>query len=188
MYAIKVNVAIKVIDRTLTEKEMFNYLLYSCRHWKRCIIYFWKASIYQAPTTWNQLPVSVRHASSVCSFNSSLKTYLFSQTFSSVLLPWDVCVCVYACVCVCVCVGVWVCVCVIWIFDVMSTCMCKIVCKRLGLSFFRLGALSFHYYYYCTYSHQPHTLTSGFSQVQISRKYSWIQCKMRTLYKCQTQI
>jgi hypothetical protein len=42
---------------------------------------------YQAPTTWNQLPVSVRHASSVSSFKSSLKTYLFSQTFSSVPLP-----------------------------------------------------------------------------------------------------
>ena len=33
---------------------------------------------YQAPTTWNQLPASIRHASSVSSFKSSLKTLLFS--------------------------------------------------------------------------------------------------------------
>ena len=40
----------------------------------------------QAPATWNQLPVSVRHAASVSFFESSLKTFLFSKTFSSV--PW----------------------------------------------------------------------------------------------------
>ena len=47
-----------------------------------------------------QLPVSVHHSTSVSSFKSSLKTFLFSKTFSSVLLPWDtsVCVCVRVCV------------------------------------------------------------------------------------------
>ena len=49
----------------------------------------------------------------------------------------------------CWCLGQWWSVCVSWIFDVMFTCMCKIGCKRFGL-FFRLGALSFHYYYYCS--------------------------------------
>ena len=42
---------------------------------------------YQAQTTWNQLLASIRQASSVSSFNSSLKTFLFSNTFSSVPLP-----------------------------------------------------------------------------------------------------
>ena len=32
---------------------------------------------YQAPVIWNQLPVSVRHSTSVSSFKSSLKTFLF---------------------------------------------------------------------------------------------------------------
>ena len=46
-----------------------------------------------------QLTVSVHHSASVSSFKSSLKTFLFSKTFSSVLLPWDtsVCMCV-ACI------------------------------------------------------------------------------------------
>ena len=58
--------------------------------------------------TWNQLPVSVRHSTAVSSFESSLKTFLFLKTFSSVSLPG------YAtgvCVCVCVCVRVRVSVC-----------------------------------------------------------------------------
>ena len=42
---------------------------------------------YQAPVIWNQLPVSVRHSTSVSSFKSSLKTFLFLKTFSSVSLP-----------------------------------------------------------------------------------------------------
>ena len=42
---------------------------------------------YQAPVIWNQLPVSVRHSTSVSSFTSSLKTFLFLKTFSSVTLP-----------------------------------------------------------------------------------------------------
>ena len=32
---------------------------------------------YQTPAFWNQLPVSVRHSTSVSSFKSSLKTFLF---------------------------------------------------------------------------------------------------------------
>ena len=42
---------------------------------------------YQAPVIWNQLPVSVRHSTSVSSFKSSLKNFLFLKTFSSVSLP-----------------------------------------------------------------------------------------------------
>ena len=42
---------------------------------------------YQAPTTWNKLPASIRHTSSDSSFKSSLKIFLFSKTFSSVPLP-----------------------------------------------------------------------------------------------------
>ena len=74
----------------------------------------WSAPFsYHAPVIWNQLPVSVRHSTSVSSFKSSLKTFLFLKTFSSVSLPWyatGVCVCV--CVCVCVRVRARVCVCV----------------------------------------------------------------------------
>ena len=75
---------------------------------------------YQAPTTWNKLPASIRHASSVSSFKSSLKTFLFSKTFSSVPLPWGACVCQGMCLCVRVCasVGAYVCCLCIWIFDV----------------------------------------------------------------------
>ena len=42
---------------------------------------------YQAPVIWNQLPVSARYSTSVNSFKSSLKIFLFSKTFSSVSLP-----------------------------------------------------------------------------------------------------
>ena len=60
---------------------------------------------YQTPVIWNQLPVSVRHSTSVSSFNSSLKTFLFLKTFSSVSVPYcpDMrLVCARARVCVCV--------------------------------------------------------------------------------------
>ena len=50
---------------------------------------------YQAPTTWNQFPVSVCHATCVSSFKSSLKTILLSKAFSSVPLLQDVSVCVH---------------------------------------------------------------------------------------------
>ena len=39
---------------------------------------------YQAPRIWNKFPASICHASSVRSFKSSLKTFLFSKTVSSV--------------------------------------------------------------------------------------------------------
>ena len=42
---------------------------------------------YQAPVIWNQLPVSVCHSASVSSFKSSLKTFFFLKTFSSVSFP-----------------------------------------------------------------------------------------------------
>ena len=42
---------------------------------------------YHAPTTWNKPPTAIRHVSSVSSFRSSLKTFLFSKTCSSVPLP-----------------------------------------------------------------------------------------------------
>ena len=68
----------------------------------------------------------VTHAFSVSSFKSSLKTFLFSKTFSSVHLPWgaSVCqgVCLYADVllCIYVCASGRACVCClcIWAFDV----------------------------------------------------------------------
>ena len=41
---------------------------------------------YQAPVNWNQLPVSVHHSTSVSSFISSLKIFLFLKTVSSVPL------------------------------------------------------------------------------------------------------
>ena len=89
---------------------------------------------YQAPVIWNQIRVSVRHSTSVSSFKSSLKTFLFLKTFSSVSLPWCatgvcVCVCVWVCVracvraCVCVCVCMYVCVCVC-----VYVCVCVCVC------------------------------------------------------------
>ena len=61
-----------------------------------------------------QLLVSVRHSTSVSSCKSSLKTFLSSETFSSVPLPYYttlcVCLCVRALACARVCVCVWVCV------------------------------------------------------------------------------
>ena len=80
---------------------------------------------YQAPTTWNKVPASIRHASSVSSFKSSLKILLFSRTFSSVPLPRGACMsrCVFVCVCVgaCVCVHAWgACVCCLCVWTFMS--------------------------------------------------------------------
>ena len=37
---------------------------------------------YQASVIWNQLPVSVRHSTSVSSFKSALKTFLFLKTIT----------------------------------------------------------------------------------------------------------
>ena len=63
---------------------------------------------YQAPTTWNKLPASIRHASSVMSFKSSLKTFLFLKNFFNPLALRCLCVsrCVFVCECVIVCVQV----------------------------------------------------------------------------------
>ena len=58
---------------------------------------------YQAPTTWNQLPASIHQASSVSSFKSSSKTFLFLQTSSSAAPPWGSCACQGVCLCVGVC-------------------------------------------------------------------------------------
>lgn len=63
---------------------------------------------YQAPASWSQLPVSICHASFVSSFKSSLKTFLFSQPFSSV--PFSLNKCGWVGVCnVCECIQVFVC-------------------------------------------------------------------------------
>ena len=64
-----------------------------------------------------QLPASIRHASSVSSFKSSLKTFLFSKTFSSVPLPWGACVRQGVFVCMCVCMRVWVRVFAVCVFE-----------------------------------------------------------------------
>ena len=69
-----------------------------------------------------KLPVSVHHSTSVSSFKSSLKTFLFLKTFSSVSLPLyatGVRVCVCVCVCVCACARLHVCA---------SLCVCVRVC------------------------------------------------------------
>ena len=63
---------------------------------------------YQAPTTWNKLPASIRYESSVSSFKASLKTSLFENFFLSP--PALRCLCMSRCVfvsvsvCLCVCV------------------------------------------------------------------------------------
>ena len=106
---------------SIRKEKKLDYLCHmSPFHWPfRCKSCGQRSFSYQAPVIWNQLPVSVRHSTSVSSFKSSLKTFLFLKTFSPVSLPWNatgVCVCVCACVRarVCVCESVWayVCVCV----------------------------------------------------------------------------
>ena len=61
---------------------------------------------FQAPVIWNQLPVSAHHSTSVSSYKSSLKTFLFLKTFffSLIALICDWCVCVHVCKSVRVCV------------------------------------------------------------------------------------
>ena len=73
------------------------------------------------PHKWNSLPQDLRHCSALSSFKSKLKTFLFSQYFSSQLISVPslcysrVCsVCFNVCVCVCVdlscimCLDVWI--------------------------------------------------------------------------------
>ena len=57
---------------------------------------------YQVAAVWNQLSISVHHSTSVSSFRSYMKAFLFSKIFFSVPFPWDKCVCV--------CMRVWGCV------------------------------------------------------------------------------
>ena len=73
---------------------------------------------YQAPTTRNKLPASIRHASSASSFKSSLKTFLFSKTFSSVL--WGAGVCQ----------GVRLCFCVLVLVHMFAVCVCEILMSK----------------------------------------------------------
>ena len=88
--------------------------------------------------TRDKKPVSVRHSTSVNSFKSFLKTFLFLKEpfFSRIALICDWCVC--GCVCVCVCVSVCVCVCVRARACVrVQVCVCACVCA------FMLYALNF---------------------------------------------
>ena len=76
----------------------------------------------QAPTTRNKLPASICHTSSVSSFKSSLKPFLFSKIFLF-SLPALRCLCVSRCMFVCMYVCVYVCVCL---------CVCACVCAIVG--------------------------------------------------------
>ena len=67
-------------------------------------------------------------------FKSSLKTFLFSKTFSSVPLPWDTSVCVCACVCVCM----------LYALNLKKYVHLKKCVSAYGQC--GLGALSTHYY------------------------------------------
>ena len=53
-----------------------------------------RAFSYAAPTVWNTLPYEIRSSNTISSFKSSLKTYLFQQSY-------------WLCVCVCVWGGTW---------------------------------------------------------------------------------
>ena len=90
------------------------------------------SSSYQAPTNWNQLPVSVHHSTSVHFFQIFIEFFLSFQNllFSPIAIRYEcVCVCVCAracvrvrvCVCACVCVCVYSC-CMHWI---LTICICK---------------------------------------------------------------
>ena len=70
-----------------------------------------RCSSYHAPTSWHQPPVSVRHATSVSSFKSSLKTFLPQQQQNQTkrtnkkltVLHFSACLpaCLFACLSVC---------------------------------------------------------------------------------------
>ena len=102
---------------------------------------------YIGPVIWNSLSFSVRHATSLSSFKSKLKTYLFSSAYwflAFFLLfpsnPWLLCLCFYGvcvCVCVCVCVrvrvGVWGC---LWV----CACGCgMLICFVSALGSHEMG-------------------------------------------------
>ena len=70
---------------------------------------------YIGPVIWNSLSFSVRHATTLSTFKSKLKTHLFSSAYWFLALfllfpsnPWLLCLCFCAFVYVCVCA--WVCV------------------------------------------------------------------------------
>ena len=65
------------------------------RHPNTNLLHYFQQSVLlsPAPATWNQLPVSVHGATSVSSLKSALKTFFFSETFSSVPLLWGTSVC-----------------------------------------------------------------------------------------------
>ena len=46
---------------------------------KRCLLTLWRCTGLLVLTTWNQLPLPLRQASSLQSFRSNLKTHLFPQ-------------------------------------------------------------------------------------------------------------
>ena len=62
---------------------------------------------YQAQAVLSQLPVSVCHSTSVSSFKSSMKPFLFQKPFLQSHSP-DIRLCVCVCVCVCVCCMCWI--------------------------------------------------------------------------------
>ena len=77
----------------------------------------------QAPTTWNKVHASIRHASSVSFFQIFLKNLsLFENVFFSLpalrclFMSRCVFVCVRACVCVCVCACARACMCLPFVY------------------------------------------------------------------------
>ena len=89
---------------------------------------------YIGPVIWNSLSFSVRHATSLSSFKSKVKTHFFSSAYwflAFFLLfpsnPWLLCLC-FCGVCVCGWVEcLWVCV-RVWVWHAY------LLCKRPGLS------------------------------------------------------
>ena len=118
---------------------------------------------HQAPSTWNQLPPTIRQVHSFQSCKSSLKTYLFSRIL--VVPPtnllglsrlffhlhqWCVCVCVFvrvhACQCVCVCVAVCVCVCMCLQIDMfwsafLATLLVRMLAYRNSVFWFVIASV-----------------------------------------------
>ena len=118
---------------------------------------------YQTPVIWNQLPVSVRHSTSIISFKSSLKIFLFLKAISSVPLSWHMTLCVYVCVCACVCLR-----CMHWILKI---CAFK---ERVSIySLCRLGTLSIHYYYYTLWS----VTTTNYYRFRSELWFLYLFCK-----------
>ena len=82
------------------------------------------------PHIWNSLPQDLRHCSTLSSFKTKLKTFLFSQYFHPNYYQYPVSatvsVCVCACVRACVLASVRVCVCV-------CLCVCVRACVCVGV-------------------------------------------------------